>query len=718
MINLPRQGPLLACLWLTVTVGFLVWRSSTVLVWNDTPTITANLYEEPNPLVWGENETLKRIIEQSFSEITQAGYRPFSTIISSIGTSYFSRAELNHFWWFGAIGIIVGLLAACVFIVARRYVQTDAAALCAVLLFLFSAPFISGAWVVFAGIQSIVPLMICVGLIFYWRAVESSPIKKLYLCGLFAVLLVGPLFREFIGILPLLIIFLEAQKKKRPTILMGVAAVFFVHALYPTALIKWSFYPTLPLRPVFAMGYLGVESDIVANDPITFFDQVLSDLQLRGMPLHFLTLFPSMLFLITLIALLLPLMYGTSNLIKIYFTGAAIARTPHRGRLDKDMFLSLLFVSGTILVLYKLQDQYWDYFWFFVVSLWFCLGLVFLALCHNAFLAWWFILSFIPLLKVFTEQVHLAYALLPASIITVAAVEHLWKSVQSRGILYKAARLMLYSALVIAAADHLLNPYNSYRVVRSINDGIRTMADWFRLHVPQGSIVITNALHAEDIRLFSGGHIKVLWTVRTGIPRQKDAVAEPTTLEKLLKGNHTKRDIYFLDVDFNYAIDKADYHTHKYVRNRSVAMKEIGLVHTTRVRYFFIDPLKKWVPRPYVSFLGAPDLENDFYRGPAQNGAPFMREVYAEYRVYKVTGTEVDPWNSVGSVRMAKEGYKGFNILELNGRYFGIPQGEGPFSLQKVRSGEYSRSFVSDEYRAVIDQIDKALKNGNSATGK
>jgi hypothetical protein len=195
-------------------------------------------------------------------------------------------------------------------------------------------------------------------------------------------------------------------------------------------------------------------------------------------------------------------------------------------------------------------------------------------------------------------------------------------------------------------------------------------------------------------------------------------VAEPRILEKLLKENHARRDVYFLDVDFDYTLDKLDYHSHKYVRNRSVDTDEIGLVHTTRVRYFFIDPLKKWVARPYVSFLGAPDLENDFYRGPAQNGAPFMREVYAEYRVYRVTGTEVDPWDPVGPVRMAKEGYKGFNILELNGRYFGIPQGEGAFGLQKIRSREYSRSFVSDEYGAVIDQIDKALKDETSVTGK
>src|SRR5258706_2307542 len=203
--------------------------------------------------------------------------------------------------------------------------------------------------------------------------------------------------------------------------------------------------------------------------------------------------------------------------------------------------------------------------------------------------------------------------------------------------------------------DQLLNPYGSYLVVQSANNGILKMANWFRSRVPPGSIVIANALHAEDIRLFSYGHITPLWTVRAGIPRDNDSVADPDELAEFLKRVRGKKEVYFLDVDFKYTIEKAGYHAHKYVRNESVAMQKIGLIHTSQALYPYLDPLKALITRPYISFLGSPDLENDFYRGPAQDGTAFFREVYAEYHVYKVTGTEVAPWDPNAPWRFVEE---------------------------------------------------------------
>jgi len=45
--------------------------------------------------------------------------------------------------------------------------------------------------------------------------------------------------------------------------------------------------------------------------------------------------------------------------------------------------------------------------------------------------------------------------------------------------------------------------------------------------------------------------------------------------------------------------------------------------------------------RSFISFVGSPDMENDFYRGPARTGKALTREVYCEYHLYKVTGTEI-----------------------------------------------------------------------------
>lgn len=697
-----RRLIILICLWVIVTTGFSLLRSSTIFVWDDSPRIAANRYSIPNPIVWGEPATFERIISYSFDSVKGgAGYRPLSLIIAEIGASLFSNPHTSPVTWFTAIGMIFGTLAVCVFLVARRYLQTDTAALLAVFLFLFSTPVITGGWVVFAGIQAIVPLMICLGLLLYWKAVESARHRGLYMSGLCVVLFLGPWFREFIGSLSLLIIFLEAQRARKPTLLMGIAAVFLLHTLFPMALVKLLVYPQLPLAPVFAIGFSGAQLGAI-NPGLNLMDSVrwwASD--------NFLTLFPPILFGLALVAYMVPAFFSAPELVRRIWKKRV---SPSNGQhilanveTVKNIFLPLLFITVALFGYSGFYDHR-------VFILWLSLGMAFLAIRYDTFLAWWFLLTFLPFLILFTEQVHLAYALLPASIIMAATVEKSWQAVRQLNGRLRFLRYALVLIMALVIADHALNLYGSYEVVHSANDGILTMADWFKNNVPRGSIVISNALHAEDIRLYSGGHIEVYWTVRAGIARNEGAVAEPGELEKLLKENQGKRNVYFLDMDYNYTPVKAAYHSHKYVRDNSVAMEHIGLIHITKARYLYLDPFKAYTPRPFISFLGAPDLENDFYRGPAQDGTPLLREVYTEYHVYRVTGTKVDTWNSRGAPKMVKEGYYGFNIFFLNGRFFAIPQGEGAFDLEKIRQKGYSRFFISDSYPDIINRIEPGAK--------
>jgi hypothetical protein len=85
--------------------------------------------------------------------------------------------------------------------------------------------------------------------------------------------------------------------------------------------------------------------------------------------------------------------------------------------------------------------------------------------------------------------------------------------------------------------------------------------------------------------------------------------------------------------------------------------------------------------RSYIPFLGGGDLENDFYRGPAQDGTPFMREIYAEYHVYQVTGTEVAPWDPNIPWSFVEEGYQGFNLFKYDDGYLALAQALGPVDL-------------------------------------
>jgi hypothetical protein len=329
------------------------------------------------------------------------------------------------------------------------------------------------------------------------------------------------------------------------------------------------------------------------------------------------------------------------------------------------------------------------------------------------FLGFWLVVFFLPFLRIFTLHAHLAYPLMPFSIIVAAGAERLWQMTSHQTRISRILRNVVAVVLGVAICDHLLNLYGSYRTVRAINTGSLSVAEWFQKHIPEDSIVICNALHIEDIRLFSGGHIVPYWTVDTGIVELKRAVETPAKLERLLAQNNKGLSVYFLDVSYKFADDKLHYHSHKYVRNENVAMKEIGLVHTTRVRYPYLDPLRAFTPRPYILFLGGGDLENDFYHGPAQDGTPFMREIYAEYHVYQVTGSEVAPWDPNTPWTLVEDGYKGFNIFRYGDRYLALAQALGPVDLQMLNTrvvNNYQNRGVAvvskslEELKRLLDQ--------------
>ncbi len=203
---------------------------------------------------------LQQIIHDSFQSSTTTGYRPVNAIIHKLGVAFFSTPDASPYLWFAAVSLVFGALAVCFFFVARRYTKTDFGAILAVILLLCSPSVVGSGWLIFSGIHALVLLLICLGLLAYWKIVETTQHASWYLAGLCAVLLLGPWYREFIGGLSILIIFLEFQRARRPTPLMFLAGVFLMHAVFPTALIKLLAFPGLPLQPVFALGAIGCTS--------------------------------------------------------------------------------------------------------------------------------------------------------------------------------------------------------------------------------------------------------------------------------------------------------------------------------------------------------------------------------------------------------------------------------------------------------------------------
>jgi hypothetical protein len=243
-------------------------------------------------------------------------------------------------------------------------------------------------------------------------------------------------------------------------------------------------------------------------------------------------------------------------------------------------------------------------------------------------------------------------------------------------------------------------------VITKSYDGIERVAEWFRENTPKGSIVIGNAVHTQDVRYFSKGHINHYRTA--GPPTDPRVVMTPRELETLLANNFDRHDIYLLDMDYDFPSNKSWYHSNRFVENNGVAKKDLGRIHVTRARYPFLDPLRNLIDRPYITFLGTPDLENDFYHGRARNHRFQHYELRCDYRVYKITSKHVgDYWYPQGAPSMAHESFHGYNILKFNSRYFAIPQSRPEFDVRKILRGYYTDSFVSDDLNEVSHRVEE-----------
>ncbi len=296
-----------------------------------------------------------------------------------------------------------------------------------------------------------------------------------------------------------------------------------------------------------------------------------------------------------------------------------------------------------------------------------CLGFAAIGSRRGLFLPFWFLTALLPFLRVFTEHIHYLYTMPPAAIIVAMEIEALvgaaWRAGDPSKLSANIPRLrwreaILITAILLLTLDQGLNFVGAFQVNRATYGGMPEVAQWFEEHVPKGAFVVSNMLHAEEIKRYSGGHFENYWTVRLGVSDPSRVVEEPAQLRRLL-ADRGDRPVYFLNDSFDYWPRQAGYHRHKFAGKPLIPQEPLGLIHQSKTRYFFLDPLRHFVPREYVSFLGAPDLVNDFYCGLPHHRWLFRYEVYADYRVYRVLGEEIQTmdaqrWNRSSNETLPK----------------------------------------------------------------
>lgn len=558
-----------------VGLAYLAWRAPGQFVWDDSPTLCKNEFPEPgvasDPLDPRLSDGWKNGAE--FRRTHPDGYRPLSWTLRRIGQAGHAAApKTTRIGLLLLNGLIAGLLALAHFRLARRFTASAAAAGFAVFLLLAATPILTGFLVLFTGIQALVLLVMCACLNGYFCYRDTG--HGGWLVGVALLLLLGPWYREFVGLTAALLVALELCRGRWRSPTVVIAALGFAHALFPTALSHLAF-PELPVQPVWRLG--------AVKDQIEL----------------------------------------------------AVSTNPGSGRnlwdavcgLQWRIFLDLLNILPPTLVVLAAA------------------GWVGSLLRRDAaeprgglFLAGFFAVTFLPFLVVFKEQVHLAYALLPGSILIAAGVERLWRLTTE----HRALRVAAVALLALAVTDHGLNPFVVRSFTRRSYATIARLARRCEAEMKPGAVVVANPHHAWELRFLTQGHLSCFFTSMTSGNRPL-LVPDPPTLQALID-RAGDAGVYCLDAHLP-AVDGQPGRNrfHWVVRDRVVDLLQYGEVAKLSFRYPVLDPLKWLLPIEVTSFPGSPDLEFDYYRGPALDGARGVREVAVGYHLYKVVGREVRP---------------------------------------------------------------------------
>jgi hypothetical protein len=247
----------LAVLFVLLSAGYVVWRGQNYIVWDDTSSASFNRYSNRLHYSWSSPKFFASLADETFGHLQGDGYRPLSAFLRGSGAAWFSRETIEPLPFVVANGLMLGLWSVVLWILARRFTKTDAAADLVVFLNVASVPVLTGSLIISSGIQAVVPLLICGGLLLYGN-VKTSRRPWMWQIPLCLTLLVGPWFREFAGVTPLLILAAEALGLygRRSLSVIVIAICGFAHALFPTALFHFAAYPDLPLLPVYRLGNL------------------------------------------------------------------------------------------------------------------------------------------------------------------------------------------------------------------------------------------------------------------------------------------------------------------------------------------------------------------------------------------------------------------------------------------------------------------------------
>ena len=603
---------------------------------------------------------LWNIVRQQFTDQSPREYRPLSFIQNDL----ILRLYAPHYSVRPTLPMIVvssgwGILAGLHFVLARRILGRPNWAIFATFIYITTMPVITGSWIVAMGWQWVVSLSIIAGLLCY-QNYQSRP-HGVWLALIVLITVIGCWFREYSGLFVFIALVDELVFQRRRSLpLLATLLLSAFHVIFPAFLANILFIggvSHIALTPVWRLGPIGLLSD--KGETLLQFSSLRWDALY-----HFVLLFPPLLWVLAAAGAIV----GGWRCERLFVLSERLSSGVRRvlTALYVDRAFGVLFACAIVVAAHGILRVNYSHLHLAGVG-----GVFLMAVAYvvpiSPLLALYGLLSFLPFLKIYLHEVHLAYSAAPFAIILAAMVMPLWDRVRERASVLNSRLAMTLVVLVFAVitADNALNVVASFRAINAVYRGADERGGWLREHVPAGSIVVGNFLDLRDTLLYAPRHFEPYFSVPAAW--EPNHVETGAKLLAMLDAELPYREVYLLGAVFPRYPGKYAYHDLHYlapVQDTS----PVRHVFETRAVYPYADPLKYFVPDALTSYPGPPDLVDDYHVGPERTGSPFVREFYSDYLLLKVAPLSeqqregiLHSKDDLGVI----EAYRGFNLFRV-----------------------------------------------------
>lgn len=600
------------------------------------------------------------IIRRQFTDQSPREYRPLSfiqheLILRIYGPSYTVRPIILMI----IVSLGWGALAGFHFAFARRILGRPLWALLATLIFITAMPILTGSWILAMGWQWVVSLCIIAGLLCYQNYKADS--RRLWLIFIILITVIGSWFREYSGLFVFLALANELLfERKRSLPVIAVLAVSAFHVMFPAFLANILFLggvSRIALTPVYDLGPIGR----LSHDGQTLFH--LSSLRWDAL-YHFVLLFPPLLWLLAAVSVNVTRwpfeqIFVLSDSVSARLRSALTSVRAHRLFGIIFAFSVLIAARGIVHDSYALAYVAGTFAAFLLAAAY--------VLPISPLLVLYGILSFLPFLKIYLHEVHLAYSVAPFAIILTAMVVPIWDWARARSLRFMHVPVapIVGGILAVVGIDNLLNVEASVQAVNAVYHGAAERGRWLHDHVPKSAIVVGNFLDLRDTLLYAPRHFQPYFSVPAGW--EPNHVETGAKFLAMLDEELPHTPVYLLGSVFPRNPGKYSYH-HLHYLTPVEYTSPVRHVFETRVLYPYADPLKYFIPANLTSYPGPPDLVDDYHVGRERKGSLFVREFYANYLLLQVGILDEQQRTAIlhskddaGIVDV----YRGFNMFRL-----------------------------------------------------